>query len=164
MSSEYTRLRTVAEQFIQAYDFDESNNPKSPQEVLEAMMAQRASTCKQRWGHAVTVSQMPAIQGQHDNETFGRHLLTMVPHIKSVSSPIHDVLVDEPRRKVTVQASHIIWPKGAEERVENDLVWILEIAKDEDKVVNAIEYLDALATQRIVELVGQYVTASAKSA
>lgn len=144
----YTQLRDAAETFVVAYDFPAGQTPN-----IEGMKSTRSSTYTQRWGHARLISQNLMLQGVIDMEGFLRHLEYLMPNMESVSSKIHDVLVDEHKRKVTVLMSYFLRPKGAEEAVENDLVWILEIDDSGEKVQSGIEYMDATAFSRIGELI-----------
>lgn len=101
----------------------------------------------------------PELRKVLDKSGFLDHLGTMLPFIESVQPVIHDVVVDEPARKVVAQISFIICPREQDadrkEAVENELVYILTMDETCERIESAREFLDATATARIGELVAR---------
>ena len=80
----------------------------------------------------------------------------MTPKLESWESEVTDVIVDEARTKVIVRSSYWMQPKGVgkEERVENDLIWFLDLVEGDGewKVSKSVEFIDGIASGRLMEL------------
>lgn len=145
----YHRLRATAETFAHAFDTDACTGSMDKARI----MAVRTTTCTQSWGHAFYVSSRPGLQGSIDNDAFWSHLSGMANKLETVGSKVHDVIVDESRRAAMVRMSFFITARGAEETVENDMVWFLEMDETGDRIEKSVEYMDGEASKRLGELI-----------
>ena len=80
----------------------------------------------------------------------------MLPNLQSWETTVTDVLVDEVKRKVMLRVSFWMVPKGKGEGVENDLLWVLELAEEGGgwKVRRSTEFIDGMAAGRLKEIMG----------
>lgn len=150
MSPLYDQLSSTAQTYVKLYEF----NRREGKEMDTAQMRSfQADDFTQSWGHSYMVSQRPALQGRLNHNSFFQHLQSVVPHLERVAAKIHDVLVDEGRRTVTVQMSYFLTPLGSSEAAENDLVWVLELDESGKRIRASKEYIDSLASTRLGELI-----------
>lgn len=78
----------------------------------------------------------------------------MTPHLESWDIKITDVMVDETRQMACVRASYFMEAKGIgeQEKVENDLIWWLQMEEDGKKVEKAVEFIDGVASMKLMEV------------
>lgn len=145
----YTRLRDTAVAFIHSSDMD----PKTGQLDKDRIIAIRTADYRHRWGHNYFKSDKPGLNHTLDIDAFIEHLESMSPNLKSVQTKVPDIFIDETRKAATVRSSFYMTPSGADETIENDIVWLLEMDQDGEKVASAIEFIDVAAAKGIGELV-----------
>ena len=107
---------------------------------------------QQSWGHHLFVSTKPQLSGKRDIDGFIDHLSFMLPRLESWDNKVTDIVVDEMKRTVVVRASYYMQAKGVQEKVENDLMWMLKMNEDGKKIVKSTEFLDGSAMERLAEL------------
>ncbi|ETS73931.1 hypothetical protein PFICI_13797 [Pestalotiopsis fici W106-1] len=153
--SVYEKLRQNAKTFIEAYSF----TPEAGQPNIDVLTSFMSSNFTLAWGHTYMTQRQPRLSKALDQAGFREHMGAMVPFIESTRIVIHDIIVDEPARKVVVRASFCLCPKGQnegeKEAPENELMWILKFDQEGEQLESAVEFLDATATARIGELVAQ---------
>ena len=76
----------------------------------------------------------------------------MAPNLASLRAAINDILIDEQRMAATLQVTYYIRPEGADETIENEMIWCLKFDEEGKKVKEGIEYLDVIASRRIKDL------------
>lgn len=144
----YRIFTETARTFIEAYGFTSESAPLN----LDLLLSLLAPDFQQSWGHNYMIQDKPELQKPLDRDGLLAHMKTMMPFLKSCRIIIHDIIVDEPARKVMIRSSFFICTKGQDdEEVENDLIWILKMNITGDKIEHAMEFLDAAATARIME-------------
>ncbi len=147
----YSKLRDTAVAFVHSSDID----PQSGQLDKDRVRAIRTADYRHSWGHNYFKSQRPALNHTLDIEAFVSHLETMAPNLRSVETRVPDILVDEVRHSASVRSFFYMTPEGADETIENDIMWLLKMDETGDKVASAIEFIDAVAAKSIGELVQQ---------
>lgn len=105
------------------------------------------------FGHNTFVSSKPSFQGPQNLDQFLAHLDIMVPKLDTWITHITDITVDEAKMTCVVRASYFMKPVGADQAVENDLIWWLWMAEEGTKVRKGMEFIDPTATARIMELI-----------
>jgi hypothetical protein len=106
------------------------------------------------WGHNYAVSISPPLQGTHSFDGFVDHLQSMLPRLASWKADVTDVIVDEAKMKVVLRICLLMQAKGAKEKVENDLLWVMEMERQGDgevRIKGSKEFLDGFAAGRLRE-------------
>lgn len=147
----YSTLHDTAIAFIDSTSLDSSKTNRIDESRIHAI---RSSNFTHSWGHTYLVSKTPGLSGTLDAEGFIDHVKKMTPNFDSWETDVTDVMVDEARKRVIVRASYWMQPKGAE-KVENDLIWFLDLVEVDGgwKVSNAVEFIDGIATKRLMDLI-----------
>lgn len=145
----YTRLHTLA----QAHAVPDS---------LDHILSLRSPDAIHAWGHAYLVAKTPALQKRMDNAAFKEHLISSGPFFSGSRTQVHEIIVDEERRRAVILMSYFLTIKGSgkdsgkEETVEHDLVWTLAFTDGEGEDVlikESVEYVDGAAGARMSALV-----------
>ncbi|KAJ6542883.1 hypothetical protein B0H19DRAFT_841523, partial [Mycena capillaripes] len=108
------------------------------------------------WGHNHLVSKNPCLQGL-DNAALEAHLQSTGMLLESLGGEVTDIIVDEHTRKATLRMSYFLKPKGSEETVENDLIWVLKFTEEGEieggadgiLIKESTEFIDATASARL---------------
>jgi len=149
----YSTLHDTAIAFIDSTSLDPSKINRMDESRIRAI---RSSNFTHSWGHNYAASLSPALSQTLDVDGFIKHLNGMTPKLESWESEVTDVIVDEARTKVIVRSSYWMQPKGVgkEERVENDLIWFLDLVEGDGewKVSKSVEFIDGIASGRLMEL------------
>jgi hypothetical protein len=153
-STLYSTLHDIAIHFVHSSALDPRKMTRIDESRIRAIRSSSGFT--HSWGHSYAASLSPALSKPLDVEGFINHLKIMTPKLESWDTDVRDVMVDEARMKVVVRASYWMQPKGVEkeERVENDIVWFLDLVEEEGvvKVKNSVEFVDGVAAGRLREL------------
>lgn len=148
-STFYKTLHATTIEFIHSLDKDD-NTPDGMN--IDRIKKIRSSIgFEHSWGHNYLVSTAPPLAAKLDIEGLIKHLCTMLPHLESWDIQITDISIDELQRRAVVRGSYFMRAKGAQETVENDLVWFLTIEEDGKKVQKSMEFLDAAGRARLME-------------
>jgi hypothetical protein len=148
-SATYVQLHTTALAFIDAQAQDSTQTPCMNFDRIEALCT---PDFQHSWGHNYAISLNPRLQGTHSFLLFTKHLEAMLPNLDSFENTVTDVTIDEVQRKVVLRMSFWMLAKGAEEPVENDLLWVLEMDEEGKKVRRSKEFIDGVAAGRLKEL------------
>jgi hypothetical protein len=146
----YTKLLSLSQSHAEAKSFEEIFTIRSPDAI-------------HAWGHNYLVSRNQGLQDRMDNDAFKSHLLTTGPYLddEAGSAATHDILIDERKRKAVIHMSYFLVPKGSEEKVENELIWLLKFTDPDEKelkdpsdvdgilIKESVEYIDAAASSRL---------------
>lgn len=116
------------------------------------MRAIRTADFTHHFGHNTFVSSKPSLQSPQNLEEFLAHLDTMVPKLETWNTHISEIAVDEAKMMCVVRASYFMKPVGADQAVENDLIWWLWMEEGGSKVQRGMEYIDPIAAAKIMEL------------
>lgn len=128
----------------------------------EQIMSIRAPHAKHTWGHAGhLVARNPKLADVMDNAAFLAHLRSTGRYVDGArKSEVHDVFVDERKRRAMVRMSYFLRvggvPAHEAEVVEQDLVWVLGFTGGEGEEVlieESVEFIDAAASARLGTLV-----------
>lgn len=153
----YATLLNTATAF--AHSTSPSQKTENQKEDAKHILSLRTPDCITSFGHRFFASGNPMTSRALSNDEFLANMGRMTPFLADWSAEVHDVLVDESRRSAVVRMSFHMTVKGANgaanETVENDMVWFLEMDESGQKVRRAVEYLDAAATGRIGALVAK---------
>jgi hypothetical protein len=153
-STLYSTLHDTAIHFVQSSALDSSKTTRIDEPRIRAVRS--SSNFSHSWGHSYAASLSPVLSETLDVEGFINHLKVMTPKLESWDADVTDVMVDEARMKVVVRASYWMQPKGVgkEARVENDIVWFLDLVEEEGgvKVKKSVEFVDGVAAGRLREL------------
>jgi hypothetical protein len=146
----YSTLHDTAIAFIDSTSQDPNKLNRIDESRIRVI---RSSNFTHSWGHNYLVSTTPEISSTLDVEGFIGHMKRMTPSLESWETDVTDVMVDEARRRVIVRASYWIEPKGVE-KMENDLIWFLDLVEEDGewKVSNSVEFIDGIATAKLMEL------------
>jgi hypothetical protein len=129
---------------------------------FDTILSIRSPDARHSWGHNHLKSTNASLQDVMDNAAFASHLKSTGPLLTVASAKVHDILIDEMKRKATIHMSYYLVPVGdSNEVVENDLIWLLtftgsgEVQDDPEAVLikNSIEFIDATASARIGVLI-----------
>ncbi|KAJ7452436.1 hypothetical protein B0H11DRAFT_291650 [Mycena galericulata] len=127
--------------------------PKDLAEILSI----RAPDAIHAWGHTYLVSRNPGLRDRMDNTAFEAHLKSSGLYLEMERLEVHDIIVDTMGRKSAVHMSYFLTPKGSNEMVENNLIWVLKFT-DEGEVEGgvdgilikeSVEFIDATASARL---------------
>ncbi|KAH7382706.1 hypothetical protein DE146DRAFT_681695 [Phaeosphaeria sp. MPI-PUGE-AT-0046c] len=149
-SPTYCQLHTTALAFIDAQAQTAEHPSRMNFEKIEALCT---TEFQQSWGHNYAISLSPRLQGTHSFSEFRKHLAMMLPSLESWETTVTEVIVDEAKRKVVLRISFWMRVKGAEEMVENDLLWVLEMDDTGEKVKKSVEFVDGIAAGKIKEII-----------
>jgi hypothetical protein len=149
----YKALHATAIGFIEAQTLD----PSLPSRMnFENIRTFCSPSFHHSWGHKYAVSVSPPLQGTLSFDGFTAHLQSISPRLESWKAEVTDVLIDEMKRKVVLRISFLMLPKGAEEEVENDLLWVLDMERggngEEVKIRGSREFVDGVAAGRLREI------------
>jgi hypothetical protein len=148
-SQTYTQLHATALAFIDA----QAQDPTQPLGMNFARIeALCTSDFEHSWGHNYSISLSPRLQGTLSFSQFTKHFEIMLPNLESYEITVTDVTVDEVMRKVVLRISFWMHAKGTEEKVENDLMWVVEMDEEGKKVRRSREFIDGVAAGRLKEL------------
>ncbi|KAL1592278.1 hypothetical protein SLS60_011355 [Paraconiothyrium brasiliense] len=145
----YKTLLATATEFVHCQDRDETQSTRMN---LERVRAIRSTNFLHSFGHNTLVSANPALQGEFTVDSFLAHVTKMMSKLETWDMRISDIVVDETRKMCVVRVSYFMKPYGAEQPVENDLIWWLWIEEGGKRVMKAVEFVDGVATGRIGEL------------
>ncbi|EKG11913.1 hypothetical protein MPH_10956 [Macrophomina phaseolina MS6] len=135
---------------------------------LDHIMAIRAPHATHAWGHAgYLVARHPKLADVMDNAQFAAHIRSTGRYVAAARpSVVHDVVVDERKRRAVVRMSYFLRVDGGEkseegaEVVEQDLVWVLGFTSGEGErerervlIEESVEFIDAAASARLGTLV-----------
>lgn len=150
-------LRTSALSFITA----QSHNPSLPS-LIDFASLRRLITPQytHTFGPAYFVSQNPKLQGAFTIDAFVEHLSGMTARLRRWDIEIKRVVVEEEEEddavgSVVVKVGYGMFVEGCEERVENEVVWWLDLERDREgewRVSKSLEMVDPVAAGRIREL------------
>ncbi|KAF2111084.1 hypothetical protein BDV96DRAFT_582497 [Lophiotrema nucula] len=149
-SSLYQTLHATAIELVKSQEQTPERPERMDHERIRAIRSE--NRFEHTWGHNYLVSTRPHLSGTHDVDGFIKHVGTMLPKLESWDTDIRDVVVDEFAKRAIVRASYWMKPKGSEEPVENDIVWFLDMEEDGKRVKKSVEFVDAAATGRIMEI------------
>jgi hypothetical protein len=129
----------------------------SAKPTKEKFLALRTTNAQSFWGH-IHGSKKLGAPASADNETSWTRFAQFLPAIAAVDADIHDMVVDENHHKVAVRVTFKITPagqqtkeKGKETVIENDVVWILKMSEDGEKIERSTEFVDLIAAKDLVE-------------
>ncbi|OJD33861.1 uncharacterized protein BKCO1_27000102 [Diplodia corticola] len=133
---------------------------------VDHLLSLRHPSATHAWGHAHLVRTNPLLGDVMDNAAFAGHLASTGRYVASAApgATVHEVVVDEWRRRAVVRMSyHLCAKRGAEggeggaEVVENEVVWTLAFSSEEEvgevRIVESVEFVDASASARLGTLV-----------
>lgn len=147
----YTTLHATALAFIAAQTQDTNYSSRMNFDHIRALVTPDFT---HSFGHNYATSLSPPLQGMFTFDEFVSHLASMLPKLESWETTVTDVLVDEVKRTVVLRVSFMMAPKGGKgEVVENDLVWVLRMDEQGEKVRESTEFVDGVAAGRIRELI-----------
>ncbi|KAK7053040.1 hypothetical protein VNI00_004361 [Paramarasmius palmivorus] len=143
-SALYSKLFSLAQAHAEPKDLDQILNIRS-RDAIHA------------WGHNYLVSKNPGLADRMDNDAFEAHLINSGRYLDMGSSQVHDIIVDEHKRRAVIHMSYFLKPKDSKEMVEHDLIWTLKFT-DEDKedeilIKESVEFIDAAAGARVGAIV-----------
>lgn len=128
-------------------------------ESLEQILAIRAPDARHAWGHKHLVSKNPGLADIMDNNAFTAHLHSSGPYIEGKGAKVHEIIVDEHKRKAVIHMSYFLAAKGSEETVEQDLVWVLTFTEETEEersgnldgilINESVEFIDASTGMRV---------------
>ncbi|KAJ4989953.1 hypothetical protein SVAN01_04600 [Stagonosporopsis vannaccii] len=159
-SPAHSSLRETALAFINA----QSHNPSLPSSIdYDALRRLVTSQYTHTFGPAYAISQTPKLQGAFTIDSFIEHLGGMTPRLRTWEIEVKGCVVDEVGEAVVVRAGYGMWVKGVAERVENEVVWWLELEKDVGgdkgegegvgwRIKRSEEVVDPVAARRVREL------------
>ncbi|KAF2704277.1 hypothetical protein K504DRAFT_495012 [Pleomassaria siparia CBS 279.74] len=145
----YKTMHATAIEFIESQTLDPTQPTRMSTSRIRAI---RSPNFTHSWGHNYHVSITPPLRGTLSVDDFIAHLESMTPRLESWDTIITDMIVDEAKLSVVVRASYHMHAKGAEEKVENDLVWFLDMEQGGKRVQKGMEFIDAMAGARLREL------------
>ena len=138
----YVKLRSLAQ--IHAIPND-----------VEQLLSIRYPDAIHAWGHTHLVSRHSTLADRMDNTAFLAHLKSTGPYLDPArgGAEVHSITVDEYERRAVVHMSYFLVPAGSEEKVEQDLIWILKFTEGEDveqvQIKESVEFIDATASARV---------------
>ncbi|KAI6899822.1 hypothetical protein KC318_g9510 [Hortaea werneckii] len=138
----YNKLTQTAKDFVLA------TSPRVPgtnEPDPERFMACLAPTFKMSWGHKFFVTTKPPLQGFMDGESFCKHQASMAKNLKTWSIEPTSICVDVVKRTAVVRADFSMLV-AAHSSVLNDIVFWITMDEAGGKVVEAIEFVDPVAS------------------
>lgn len=149
-TQQYKTLFATAIEFIRCQDRDDSQPTRMNFERVRKI---RTSNFAHSFGHNYLISTKPGLQDELSIDAYIDHVKKMLLNLYAWEMHIGDIVVDETKRMCIVRASYFMKPHGADNPVENDLIWWLWMEEGGEKVEKAMEFLDGAATGKIGELI-----------
>lgn len=144
----YASIAETATSFVKGTD----PNPAGSNKIdADRILSTRATECTTAFRPAYFTSTRPHLQKVLDNDGFIAHMSSMTPMLDTWAIDVREVFVDEKRLSAVVQVDYSMTPKGCE-TVKNDIVWFIRMNESGEKVVDAVEYVDAAASMAIFEM------------
>ena len=148
MSSEiYNKLARTAQYFVMA------TSPRLPGSNVpdpERFLACLAADFQMSWGHSFFVSTKPPLQGTVDGEGFCQHQGGMAKKLETWQIEPTSTCVDVEKHTAVVRADFSMKVRSAE-AVINDIVFWISMYESGEKVTQAIEFVDPVASAEIAE-------------
>ncbi|KAI7228754.1 hypothetical protein KC343_g8006 [Hortaea werneckii] len=138
----YSKLTQTAKHFVLA------TSPKVPgtnEPDPQRFMAYLAPDFKMSWGHKFFVTTKPPLQGSVDGEAFCKHQAGMAKNLTTWSIEPTSICVDVSKRTAVVRADFFM-VVPARDAVLNDIVFWITMDETGEKVVEAIEFVDPIAS------------------
>ncbi|KAK6515755.1 hypothetical protein TWF281_004345 [Arthrobotrys megalospora] len=125
-----------------------SRNPANPKSIdIEAVKAVRTDDFVQTFGHRFMVSYHPEYQSPVTLDSLITQLGAVSPLLRLWDMEIEDIIVDERSRRAVIRSTVELQAEGEDKPViKNDMVWILDLTDDGEKVKKAIEFEDSVAS------------------
>lgn len=149
----YETIYKTAEGFCQSFKLD----PQTGRLDADLILSYRSPGCRQVWGHTYSASRTPGLDQEIDNETFMSHIQSFFGSLQNVAWDVKGIYVDEQRRAATVRICCAMSPKGVQEVIDNDMLFVLEMDEEGKKIDRLIEYADPAAVGRLFELINPIV-------
>jgi hypothetical protein len=152
-SALYKALHTAAFGFINS----QTQNDNLPLRMdFDLIRTFCSPSFQHSWGHNYAVSVSPPLQGSHSFDGFAAHLQSMLPKLQSWKADVTDIVIDEVKMKVMLRISFwmVAQGNGEGEAVENDLLWVLEMEEDRERVriKGSREFVDGVAAGKSREV------------
>lgn len=148
-ASLYNKLTETAKNFVLATSpkVAGTNEPAS-----ERFLSFCAPDFGQAFGHKHFVSTKPGMQHRLTAQGFLDHQGTMAKFLHTWSVEPTDVCVDVAKRKAVVRVDFHMMAKGAsEDPVLNDIIYWITMDESGEKVVEAVEFVDPVASAALQE-------------
>jgi hypothetical protein len=167
-SKTYLALHTTAVNFVRALDDWTAESTSTPT-ITPLLSLLLHPDFTHTWGHNHFIAThmphlAPYLSSGMDSSAFLKHLSIMQSHMKRSQGRVNDIFVDEVTGRVVLRASlfiELVNTRKVEEgdvvQVENDMVWFLDVEVDREqevKVKSSVEFLDAGAVLRVMEVMG----------
>ena len=157
-SNRYTMLKEVALSFVDSQAFNPHLETRMDFPLLRSLTTPAFS---HTFGPSHSVSCSPKLQGSFAIDAFIAHLGGMIPSLERWDIDVKGIVVDEIGTSVVVRASYWMHVKGETERVENEVVWWLEMEEEVPEggggggwnIRRSTEMVDMGAAGRIRELI-----------
>ncbi|KAF2188646.1 hypothetical protein K469DRAFT_565198 [Zopfia rhizophila CBS 207.26] len=146
----YETLHATALEFIRSQDQDPTSASRINTDRLRAICSR--NDFQHSWGHHYFTTTNPTLSNTHDVDGFIAHLNSMLPRLESWDTKISSIIIDEVEKMAVVRVSYFMLVRGANEPVENDLVWFLTMDEEGRKVIRSIEFIDAAASSKLREI------------
>lgn len=153
MSELYTTLLETSHEFINSTAQITSPEFEASKMDEDRLRAIRSTTYHHSFGPAYMVSKRSNLHDM-DIDGFINHVNRMLPSLRSWQASICQVWVDEAKKQTVLRVMHRMLPKGVDEKdaIGHEIMWTLSMDATGKQVVNAVEYLDALAVKDLGEL------------
>lgn len=126
-SNSYAMLKETALSFVNSQAYNAQLETRMDFPFLRSLTTPSFS---HTFGPSHSVSCSPKLQGSFTIDTFITHLEGMIPNLDRWDIEVKGIVVDEVGASVVVRASYWMQVKGGTERVENDVVWWLEMEEE----------------------------------
>lgn len=153
MSSLRQTLLDTAHEFINSTSQTTSPTTGTPIMDADRLRKIRSPTYHHGFGHKHMVSKSPNLHPMSLDEWIS-HADKITSHCQTWSADVQNAWVDEAKKEVVLQVIHRLVPKGVQEveQIDQEIIWILKMDEVGEKVVEGIEYLDAVAVKDLGEL------------
>lgn len=143
----YDKLLSTAKEFVLSTS---PKKPKTNEPDPERFLACLAPSFRMSFGHKFFVSTKPPMQGDMDGEGFTKHQGAMTSSLQTWEIIPTSTCVDIKQRTVVLRADFFMVAPH-QEPLLNDIVFWITMDESCEKVVDAKEFIDPVASAELAE-------------
>lgn len=144
-STIYETLASTAKSFVHSCRPAESGTNKVRRDLI---LSHCGPNFRMDWGHRHFISTFPPLQNRKTADEWQDHMTGMAVKMETWEIEITDTIVDVEKKKVVVRGDFRMKVEGYDP-VCNDIVFIMRMDEDGEKLVECTEFIDPVAGQEL---------------
>lgn len=143
----YDKLTATAKEFVLSTSPKKAGtNKPDPERFLKTITPE----FKMSWGHKFFVTTKPGLQGEISGQDFVKHQGKMVSALETWDIVPTSLCVDAEKKTVVLRADFFMVAPG-QGKLLNDIIFWITMNESCDKVVDAKEFIDPVASAELAE-------------